>query len=130
MPDIPGLQSTSSTVSMSLRVNLIRDAEAFRSEFRQLTPHHPISVLLGSANSGGWEDYARRIKALDDRRFAVCGHARCQIVARLDTAYLAVVKANVAQAMERILGENLVLLLGNGNDEHPCRTPWSEWQGL
>ena len=37
-----------------------------------------------------------------------------QIVAKLDTDFQAAVKANDADAMERILGENMILVLGNG----------------
>jgi len=37
-----------------------------------------------------------------------------QVVAKLDTDFQAAVKANDANAMERILGENMILVLGNG----------------
>ena len=37
-----------------------------------------------------------------------------QVVAKLDTEFQAAVKVNDAQAMERILAENMVLVLGNG----------------
>jgi ketosteroid isomerase-like protein len=37
------------------------------------------------------------------------------LVAQLDTEFQAAVKVNDAQAMERILGENMVLVLGNGS---------------
>jgi ketosteroid isomerase-like protein len=36
------------------------------------------------------------------------------VVAKLDTDFQAAVKANDAPAMERILGENMILVLGNG----------------
>jgi ketosteroid isomerase-like protein len=37
-----------------------------------------------------------------------------QVVAELDTEYQAAAKVNDAQAMERILAENMILVLGNG----------------
>src|ERR1700674_3159124 len=37
-----------------------------------------------------------------------------QAVAKLDTVFQAAVKANDAQSMERILGENMILVLGDG----------------
>jgi ketosteroid isomerase-like protein len=37
-----------------------------------------------------------------------------QVVAKLDTEFQAAVKVNDAQAMERILDENMTLVLGNG----------------
>jgi ketosteroid isomerase-like protein len=37
-----------------------------------------------------------------------------QAVAKLDAVFQAAVKANDAHAMERILGENMILVLGNG----------------
>jgi ketosteroid isomerase-like protein len=49
---------------------------------------------------------------------AVTAHASStdakQVVAELDTEYQAAVKVNDAQAMERILAENMTLVLGNG----------------
>jgi ketosteroid isomerase-like protein len=37
-----------------------------------------------------------------------------EVVARLDTEFQAAVKVNDVEAMERILGENMILVLGNG----------------
>ena len=38
-----------------------------------------------------------------------------ELVAQLDTEFQAAVKANDVQVMERILGENMILALGNGS---------------
>src|ERR1700683_2937649 len=54
---------------------------------------------------------------------AVCASAPAattdpsQIVAQLDRDFQAAVKVNDAQTMDRILDENMVLVLGNGNSD-------------